>query len=245
MQSARWRWWGGACLVAALMASAAPANAQQSQNWTWCVNKGKAFPSAQAVKGCTAVIQSGRETQRNMAIAFNNRGIAYYGDDDYDHAIPDFTEAIRLDPGYADAWQSRASAYSDKGDHDHAIADYNESIRLNQKNPVAFNNRCDELLIIHQVQAAIADCNESLRQRPNHANTLMHRGNALLAAGQFDKAIADYNVALSQNPKDAWSLYGRGYAKVKKGDSAGNAEMADANAMERGIAEAFADRGVK
>ena len=236
----------GAWLAAALALGAATAVAQDSETWTQCVNKNDVVSNDVQIKACTALIRSGRENARNTAIAFNNRGIAYYAEDDYDNAISDFTEAINLDPNYADAFQSRASAYSDEGDHDHAIADYNQSIRLNPKNPIAYNNRCDEQLLMGRVQAAIADCNESLRQRPSHANTLMHRGNAYLAAGEYRKAIADYDAALAQKPKDAWSLYGRGFAKVKLGQaSGGNADMDAAKAILDGIVEAFAKRGIK
>src|SRR5438270_878271 len=188
MTVSRKLWLSGAFLAAALVTAAATASAQQSEDWTKCINRKDTYSGDVQIKACTALIRGGKENKRNTAIAFNNRGIAYYAKDDYDNAISDFSEAISLDPNYADALQSRASAYSDKGDHDHAIADYNESIRLNQKNPIAFNNRCDELLLIGQVQAAISDCNESLRQRPSHANTLMHRGNAYLAAQEYRKA---------------------------------------------------------
>ncbi len=246
MRSARRNWLVWMCAAAALGLPAAPAMAQQSQDWLWCVNKNNAYSVDQALKACTAVIKSGKESRRNLAIAYNNRAVAYYRKNDYEHTIADYSEAIRLDRTYADAFQGRASAWSDKGDHDKAIADYNESIRLNTSNPIAFNNRCDELLILRQVQAALADCNESLRQRPNHANTLMHRGNAYLAAAQYDKAITDYEAALRHNAKDAWSLYGRGYAKKKLGnDAAGDADIAAAQAIVSNIADGFKNRGIQ
>ena len=57
-----------------------------------------------------------------------------YGDKgDYDRAIADYDEAIRLDPRYAVAYYNRGVAYCDKGDYDRAIADYNEAIRLDPK----------------------------------------------------------------------------------------------------------------
>ena len=240
---ARWHGWGGACM-AALVLGAAPAAGQSSQSWTWCVNRNRVFPTDTAIRGCTAVIQSGREDQRNLAIAFNNRGLAYYGKGDYETAIADLTQAVKLDPDYADAFQSRASAYSDKGDHAHAIADYDQSIRLNSHNPIAYNNRCDEQLIVGQVKAALADCDEALRQRPNHANTLMHRGNAHLAAHEFADALADYDAALKLNSRDAWSLYGRGYAKAQQGDI-GTADMETAKSIQANIAAGFESRGIK
>ena len=58
-----------------------------------------------------------------------------------DRAIADYTEAIRLDPKYANAYSNRGVAYSDKGDKDRAIADFTEAIRLDPKYADAYNNR--------------------------------------------------------------------------------------------------------
>jgi tetratricopeptide (TPR) repeat protein len=49
---------------------------------------------------------------------------------DYDRAIADYTEAIRLDPGLALAYNNRGFAYSHKGDNDRAIADYDQAINV-------------------------------------------------------------------------------------------------------------------
>src|ERR1700722_12709674 len=49
---------------------------------------------------------------------------------EYDNAIADFSEAIRLEPKNADAYNRRSLVWSDKKDYDKAIADSNEAIRL-------------------------------------------------------------------------------------------------------------------
>ena len=67
-------------------------------------------------------------------IAYNARGNCLHGKGDNDRAIADYTEAIRLDPKYANAYNNRGvSLQADKGDYDRAIADYNEAIRLDPK----------------------------------------------------------------------------------------------------------------
>jgi tetratricopeptide (TPR) repeat protein len=67
-----------------------------------------------------------------------------------------------------------------------------------------------------------------------------------LKMGQWDSAIDDYSSALRLDPKLASSLYGRGLAKLKKGDTTdGNADIAEAKAIEANIVEDFARYGVQ
>ncbi len=60
---------------------------------------------------------------------------------DYDKAIADYNEAIRLDPKNAAAYTSRAFAWSQKNEYDKAIADYNEVIRLHPQDAFAYTFR--------------------------------------------------------------------------------------------------------
>src|SRR5205807_2238068 len=60
---------------------------------------------------------------------------------DFETAVKDLTEAIRLDPKDASLYHSRAQAAAFKGDLDRAIADFTEAIRLDPKYTSAHYNR--------------------------------------------------------------------------------------------------------
>ena len=54
----------------------------------------------------------------------------------YDRAIGDFDEAIRLDPNYAVAFKDRGYAFRFIGQYDRAIADYQKVLMLKIDEPM-------------------------------------------------------------------------------------------------------------
>ncbi|HBE32507.1 MAG TPA: peptidase C14, partial [Cyanobacteria bacterium UBA11368] len=61
------------------------------------------------------------------------RGNAYYFKGEYDLAIEDLNEALKLNPNSAKAFYNRGVAYGNKGEYDRAIADFTAAINLNPK----------------------------------------------------------------------------------------------------------------
>lgn len=57
------------------------------------------------------------------------KGTACVNKVDWDGAIAEFTEAIRRDPGFAEAYFCRGCAYLRKSNADQALADFTEAIR--------------------------------------------------------------------------------------------------------------------
>ena len=112
-----------------LIAFCSPVAAQsRDKNWGPC----KDLRSAPDVRigACTAVIQSGQETPLSLAVAYNDRGYAYDDKGEYDRAIQDYGEAIRLNPDFAFAYNNRGIAYRSKGEYDRAIQYFNQVLRL-------------------------------------------------------------------------------------------------------------------
>src|SRR6516225_5830016 len=71
---------------------------------------------------------------------FDNRGLAYADNGDYDRAIADYNEAIRLRPE-AKFLDNRGNSYNYKGDYDRAIADYDRAIATGSV-PARSRDRC-------------------------------------------------------------------------------------------------------
>ena len=74
-----------------------------------------------------------------------------------DSAIAKFTEAIRLQPDFADAYLHRGDAHSNKGDLDRAVADFSEAIRLEPRFAEAYRARGEAYRSQGQAEKAKAD----------------------------------------------------------------------------------------
>jgi Flp pilus assembly protein TadD len=74
-------------------------------------------------------------------VLYYSRGWDFYNRQDYDRAISEYNEAIKLEPHNATYYFARGVAYLDTNDYDKAISDFNEAIRLEPNNASAYNNR--------------------------------------------------------------------------------------------------------
>jgi tetratricopeptide (TPR) repeat protein len=151
-------------------------------------------------------------------VDFLNRGNTYLARNDYDWAIRDYAEAIRLNPKHAGAFYNRGCAFWSKGECDRAIQDYDEAIRLNPKFADAFVNRGLAFSKKGEYDRAIQDCDEAIRLNPKDAVVFVNRASAFEHKGEHDRAIQDYDEAIRLNPKYARAFYNRGCAFWSKGE---------------------------
>lgn len=102
------------------------------------------------------------------AKAAYERGEAAYRADEYDKAIREFSEAIRLDPRCESCYANRALAYEyGRQDYDKCIADFTEAIRLDGGKSTRFEFRGDCYKLKGNYAKAIADYESALRIAPN------------------------------------------------------------------------------
>src|SRR5258708_5872736 len=104
------------------------------------------------------------------AEAYIDRGDTFADAGDFDNAIADYTEALRLNPQNTDAFNNRGLVYVDKGDLDNAIADYSEAIRLEPTFDIAYSNRGIAYRENSDFDNAMADFAEALRLNPQDAH---------------------------------------------------------------------------
>ena len=186
------------------------------------------------------------------ALHYWNQGQAALAQGEYIRAIALYSDALRLEPNFAQAYIGRGEAYGRKGQYDHAIADYSEAFRLDPKlvlhhapklataygsRSVAYTNR-------GEYDKAITDTSEAIRLDPQHAFVYASRGDAWRLKGDHDKAIADYSAAIQHDPTLASSYVGRGLSYWYKGEyDKAITDTSEAIRLDPKDARAYAARG--
>ena len=173
--------------------------AQTQQDWMDCLAGDLRSPDV-PIAGCSAVIKTGEGVLRRLAIAYNNRGVAYRLTLKYDKAIEDFNEAIRLEPKYANAFNNRGVAYRNMGDLDHALGDYDQAIRIKPDYYAAVYNRGLALTDRTEYAKAISDFKIVLAADPKNPLVLYRLGAVLVKAGDADAGNADLAEAKAIKP---------------------------------------------
>jgi tetratricopeptide (TPR) repeat protein len=106
-------------------------------------------------------------TAKNQAKSHYDRAVENVKRGDWQGALTELDEAIRIDPRYADALLSRGMVY-DLGlqQYDKAIVDLTEAIRLQPGSAIAIlarRARCTAYMALNRYNDAIADTNELLK----------------------------------------------------------------------------------
>jgi tetratricopeptide (TPR) repeat protein len=176
--------------------------------------------------------------------AFIDRGILFAVRGDWELAIADFTEAIKLDSNIMAAWTFRARAHSasvsrmleieedfiaiaeyaefiteeQKKGYNKAIADYTQAIKLDPTFAPAYRDRGVAYSYLGDYEKALADFNQALRLNPNDPATYRERGNVYGFQDDDTRALADYNRAINVNPNYASAYINRGNVYSRQGN---------------------------
>jgi tetratricopeptide (TPR) repeat protein len=172
------------------------------------------------ITGCTTLIGSRQGTTTTLAIAYNNRGNAYTAKSDYDRAIQDFDQSIKLNPTYIKPLNNRGVAYLRKGEYGLAIEAFDEAITLNPNYGEAFANRARAHLKKKEYDRAASDYDAAIGLDPNLSAVWSGRCWTRAILGALQAALEDCNKALQLDSNSAATYDSRGLIHLKTGQVA-------------------------
>ncbi|WP_373528172.1 tetratricopeptide repeat protein [Nostoc sp.] len=142
-----------------------------------------------------------------------NRGTDKYQRKDYQGAIEDYNQALKINPNYVHAYNDRGRARYALGYKKEAIEDYNQALKINPNYVHAYNNRGLARYALLDNKEAIEDYNQALKINPNYSIAYNNRGLARYALLDYKEAIEDYSQALKINPNYDIAYNERGNAR--------------------------------
>lgn len=157
------------------------------------------------------------EVTENNHNAHANLGIALANKGQFDEAIFQHQESIRLKPQEARYYGNLGVSFANKGQLDEAISQYREAIHLRPDFAGAYNNLGSALDAKGQTDEAIHAYQQAIRLKPDFAGVYYNLGNSFAGKGQTDEAIRQYRKAIHYEPNYAQAYNNLGIALTDKG----------------------------
>jgi Tfp pilus assembly protein PilF len=184
-----------------------------------CVNpKGDTAPS-RVIQACTELLDRKILEGRSRFPLFANRARAYFAENDKQHALDDYNEAIKLAPRNARVYYGRGVFYALQSDDDAALRDFDTAISMDSKPVLALRQRAKIYQARGDFGSALADYSRAIRLQPKTAVLWSERGYVCLRQQDYESATKDEGQAIQLDPTLARAYFLRGAAFGDLGDS--------------------------
>ena len=184
-----------------------------------CMNRDGESAPPMAIQACTELLDRKILEGRERFYLFVNRAKAYLAQGDKQHALDDYTQAIKLAPKNAQPYFYRGLFYAVQTDVDAALRDFNTALSIDPKLVLALRQRALLYLRQKDFSSALADFSEALRLQPKTAALWSDRGYVSILVRDYSGAVKDEDEAIRLDSKLARAYFLRGAAFGDLGDS--------------------------
>jgi len=137
------------------------------------------------------------------SITWYKNGQIFIDNAEYDKAIEECLETLKIYPRHELAWYHLGLAYEENGDFEKAEDILKQVIEINSKNAAAWNKLADIYLIKSDYHNAIKAIKRVLHIEPNLALFWGNLGFLYKKIGEFSEAINAYKRSLDIEPKNS------------------------------------------
>lgn len=191
----------------------------------------------------------------NKAISLNPQlAYLYYAErgnlrseqEDYQGAVSDYTQTLRLRPKYLSAYTGRGLAYAKLGKQPESIADYNQALQLEPNNAQIYTQRGNARFLLKDYQGGVEDYNKAIKLDPGSAHIYYtDMAYALSEQKDYKAAVEHYNQAIAIKPDYTDAYYQRGFTRYNQEDDFGAiADLTQAIRLKPDHAYAYGIRGL-
>lgn len=161
----------------------------------------------------TDVIEKNPQT----ALAYNERGQAFFNQKKMDEAFDDLNKALQLNPNLRLAYINRASIYMSRNEFEKALSDYNQAEKIESGDYLLYSNRGNAYSNLANDSLALKDYNKSIALNSEFDETYNNKAILLAKNQQLEDAIINFSKAIEINPyyESAYLNRSRAYILLK------------------------------
>jgi Flp pilus assembly protein TadD len=137
-----------------------------------------------------------------LAELYNFLGVTLAQTGPHDEAVVSYREAIRLQPGFAQAYSNLGLTLLNHGDVPEAIEVLREALRLAPDMADACTNLGLELLRMGETESVLTYLRDAIRLRPTDPRGYGNLGNVLMDLARYEEARGPFEEALRLAPED-------------------------------------------
>jgi tetratricopeptide (TPR) repeat protein len=137
-------------------------------------------------------------------------GEKYLKQGNYDKAILEFNNSIRLNPNFTENYIARGNAYQKRNLHLRAIDDYSQALKYCTDRAEIYNYRGFAYLECKEYDNAISDFSSAIKLKSDYVDAFINRGAAYYEKLNYQSAIDDYSQVIKFEPQNAFAWNKRG-----------------------------------
>lgn len=190
-----------------------------------CLDRSGKTTLPRIIQACTESLEHAvlPSDQRFFLVA--SRAAAYFVYGDRQHALDDYSAAIKLAPHSAELYYDRGVVFASQSDEAAALRDFNAAMGIDSKLVVpALLQRAKIYIARRNFSGAIADYSQAINLQRTTAVLWSDRGYAYLLQHDYKGAIQNESVAIGLAPTLARAYFFRGaaFGELKDSHNAGN-----------------------
>lgn len=182
-----------------------------------------AVPSERIAQMRTGELQSfanvSRETRQNkraIAERLYSRGLQILSNDDYAKALPYFTEAVKSDPNYAEAWYQVGFCYGMLGRHEESLEASQKAARLRPEWVETYVNMGASSFALERFEEAAEAYRRAARLDPTSGDLQYALGLSYNRLGRSGEEILAYRRAIALKPDHVPAMENLGLAYFRQ-----------------------------
>lgn len=146
----------------------------------------------------------------NDGMLLHKRGLAYNSIKQFDSAIADFNESLKLDND-KNVYISRGITFYNKGDFVKAIDDFDVALKLDSNFSAAYYHKAMSYIKLNKLSDALANLTKAIEYNQSNTAYWGTRGTVYKKIGNYQAAIDDYSKCILLDPQNVDAYVERGY----------------------------------